>query len=537
MIIAAIDIGSNSIHLVVVETDREKPFRVIASAKEVVRLGRSAARDERLSAAAMDRAIGCLKRFRRIAESHSARELIAVATSAVREATNGGLFVARAIEEAGVEIDLLSGIEEARLIALAVSVRYKQVSRQQALVIDIGGGSTELSVMKSGEPTTLISFKLGAVRLTEQYVKSDPIGEKQLRRLRSELREVIAHRSPEIASNGFDSCYGTSGTINALAALSLRRRLAVANGRMVRRRLEHSLTLDELRALNVELASYALEERVRAAQLNRQRAEIIVAGGELLEALMETLKIDELVSCDWALREGVIIAHLARRVETVTTSPARLERDPSLRGALALARHCRADLKHASRVAYLSQQLFDELRPLHSLGGEHRRLLAAAALLHDIGYFVSHTGHHKHSAYLIQNSELTGFTSPEIEMIANVAFYHRGAMPKSKRESYSDLRVHDREVVRKLAAILRLADALDRDHEGHVRGLRCEIGEEAVRILAVCSREAETMRWRFEERADLFREVFGREVELIATLNAADYREVFTTVYGLIERG
>jgi exopolyphosphatase / guanosine-5'-triphosphate,3'-diphosphate pyrophosphatase len=537
MIIAALDIGSNSIHLVVVETDREKPFRVVASAKEVVRLGRSAARDERLSAAAMDRAIDCLKRFRRIAESHNARELIAVATSAVREATNGDQFLARAIEEAGVEIDLLSGIEEARLIALAVSVRYKQSSRQQALVIDIGGGSTELAVMKNGEPTTLISFKLGAVRLTEQYVKSDPIGEKQLRRLRSELREVIASRAPEIAANGFDSCYGTSGTINALAALSLRRRLALGKGRMVRRRLEHSLTVEELRALNLELASYTLEERVRAAQLNRQRAEIIVAGGQLLEALMETLDIDELVSCDWALREGVIIAHLARRVETVTTSPARLERDPSLRGALALARHCRADLKHASRVAYLSQQLFDELRPLHSLGGEHRRLLAAAALLHDIGYFVSHTGHHKHSAYLIQNSELTGFTSTEIAVIANVAYYHRGGLPKSKRESYSDLRVQDREVVRKLAALLRLADALDRDHEGHVRGLRCEIGDDRVRIQAICSCEDETMRWRLEERADLFAEVFGREVELITTLGAADHGEVFPSVFGLMERG
>jgi exopolyphosphatase/guanosine-5'-triphosphate,3'-diphosphate pyrophosphatase len=146
-------------------------------------------------------------------------------------------------------------------------------------------------------------------------------------------------------------------------------------------------------------------------------------------------------------------------------------------------------------------------------------------LLHDIGYFVSHTGHHKHSAYLIQNSELTGFTSPEIAVIANVAYYHRGGAPKSKRESYTDLRVQDREVVRKLAALLRLADALDRDHEGHVRGLRCEIGDDEVRVVAICSREAETMRWRLEERADLFAEVFGREVKLAPTLNAADHKE------------
>jgi len=522
MIIAALDIGSNSIHLVVVETDHEKPFRVVASAKEAVRLGRSAARDQKLSAAAMDRAIDCLKRFRRVAESHGARELIAVATSAVREAANRDQFLTRAAEEARIDIDMLSGIEEARLIALAVSVRHKQSNRQQALVIDIGGGSTELAVMKNGEPTTLISFKLGAVRLTEQYVKSDPIGEKQLRRLRSELREVIAHRAPEIEATGFNACYGTSGTINALATLSLRRRLVAGNGRTVRRRLEHSLTFNELQALNEELASYSLDERVHAALLSRQRAEIIVAGGQLLEALMETLKIEELVSCDWALREGVIIASLARRVEAITTSPARLERDPSLRGALALARHCRADLKHSSRVAYLSQQLFDELRPLHALGGEHRRLLTAAALLHDIGYFVSHTGHHKHSAYLIQNSELTGFTSPEMAVIANVAYHHRGVLPKLKREHYFDIRDQDREVVRKLAALLRLADALDRDHEGSVSGLRCEIGADTVRIVALCSREAETMRWRLEERADLFAEVFGREVELITTLNADD---------------
>ena len=169
--------------------------------------------------------------------------------------------------------------------------------------------------------------------------------------------------------------------------------------------------------------------------------------------------------------------------------------------------------------------MFDGLRPLHALGGEHRRLLAAAALLHDIGYFVSHTGHHKHSAYLIQNSDLTGFTSPEIIVIANIAYVHRGPAPKSKSDYYSDLRGQDREVARKLAALLRLADALDRDHSGRVRNLRCEIGDNAVRIVALCSREAETMRWRLEERADLFTEVFGCEVELVTTLNAPDHEE------------
>jgi exopolyphosphatase/guanosine-5'-triphosphate,3'-diphosphate pyrophosphatase len=169
-------------------------------------------------------------------------------------------------------------------------------------------------------------------------------------------------------------------------------------------------------------------------------------------------------------------------------------------------------------VAYLAQQLFDELRPLHSLGGEHRRLLTAAALLHDIGYFVSHTGHHKHSAYLIQNSDWPGFTTSEIATIANIARYHRLSLPRAKHPYFNALSEPDREIVRRLGALLRLADAFDRDHGGRVRSLRCEISADEVRIIALCSREAETLRWRLEERADLFTEVFGRRVELIATL-------------------
>ena len=520
MNIAALDVGSNSIHLVVVETDREKPFRVLASAKEVVRLGRSATRDRQLSPAAMDRAIKCLRRFSQTAHEHGAEEMIAVATSAVREAANRDLFLARAAAEAGVHIEMLSGSEEARLIALAVSVKYKQSRRQRALVIDIGGGSTELAVLKNGEPAVLISFKLGAVRLTEQFVRGDPISEKELRHLRSELRGLIAHRAQEIQAVGFDAVYGTSGTINTLSALSARRRLKAKNGRdsllsLLRRSTDLSLTLDELRGLNQELATLSLEDRVRRAGINRQRAEIIVAGGQLLEALMEILNVTELISCDWALREGVIIAHLMRRIETVTTSPAHLERDPSLRGALALARRYQTDLNHAARVAYLAQQLFDQLRPLHLLGGEHRRLLAAAALLHDIGYFVAHTAHHKHSAYLIQHSELTGFTASEIAVIANVARYHRSSVPKLKHPYYARINDRDRELVRTLAALLRLADTLDRDHEGSVLNLRCEIGETTVRLIANSSRDVETVRRRLEERADLFMQVFNHTLEFM----------------------
>lgn len=514
MIIAALDIGSNSLHLVVVETDQEKPFRVLASAKAMARLGRSAARDRRLSQAAMDRAIAAIRKFRLTAESHGAREFIAAATSAVRDAANRHEFIERVAAETGVHVDLLSGIEEARLIALAVSVRRRQRAGRRALVIDIGGGSTELAVTQNDEPAALVSLKLGAVRMTEQMVSSDPITDKQLRRLRTELRAVIASRAPEIEEVGFDVCFGTSGTINALGLLAMRRRAQASKGQPARRG-EVTISFEEVRALNRELAELSLDNRAQIAGISRARAEIIVAGGQILEAAMETLGVGELSVCDWALREGVVISHLMRRGATITASPARLERDPSLRGALALAARYQADLKHGRRVAYLAERLFDDLRSLHKLGGEHRRLLVAAAILHDIGYLVSHTGHHKHSAYLIQNSEWSGFTAAELAIIANIARYHRSTTPKPRHPYYAALAEEDRAVVRKLAALLRVADALDRDHEGRVKNLSCEIGETAVRVVAACSRESETALWRVEERADLFEEEFGRRVELI----------------------
>jgi exopolyphosphatase / guanosine-5'-triphosphate,3'-diphosphate pyrophosphatase len=517
MKIAALDIGSNSLHLVVVETDKEKPFRVLASGKEMVRLGRSTARDRILSPAAMDRAVAAIHKFRLTAETYGAREFIAVATSAVREAINRNEFIERVAEETGVHVDILSGIEEGRLIALAVSFRQRQRRNQRMLVIDIGGGSTELVVTQNDEPIAIISLKLGAVRMTQQMITSDPISDKQLRRLRSELRAVIAPRAPEIKEVGFDVCFGTSGTINTLGLIAMHRRLktAPAKSRLLRR-TEPTMTFEEVRTINQELAHLSLDGRAQVAGLSRARAEIIVAGGQILEAAMEAIGVLEMSVCDWALREGVIIAHLLRSGVTIHSSPARLERDPTLRGALALAARYQVDLKHAHRTAYFAQQMFDNLRPLHKLNSEHRRLLTAAAILHDIGYFVSHTGHNKHSAYLIQNSEWTGFTASELAIIANVARYHRSSTPKAKHPYYVALSAEDRTVVRQLAAMLRVVDALDRDHEGRVRSLNCEINETVVRVTAICSRECETALWRVEERADLFESEFGRRIELIA---------------------
>lgn len=512
MICAAIDIGSNSIHHVVVEVDSRHEFHVLARDKEVVRLGRSVARDGKLSANAIKRAVDCLKRFKQRAEQYGAEDLIAVATSATREAANRQEFLVRAAEDAGVHVELLSGTEEARLISLAASARYektlpvKERKRRRLLVIDIGGGSTELAIAQNREPIVLISFKLGAVRLTEQFRGQDPPSEKQVRRLRAEMREILRQRAQEIADVGFDDCYGTSGTINALGAMLLHNHSTHP--------AVFDVSLTELQPLNDRLMKMPLEERLQVPGLNRSRAEIIIAGGQLLEAIMEVMGVKRLTLCDWALREGVILSRLMRQGGSVTSSPEHLEKDPSLGGALALAQRYHADMNHAHRVAYLSQQMFDALIPLHRLGGEHRRLLTAAAILHDIGYLVSHTGHHKHSAYLIHHSELTGFMDSEIALIANIARYHRSSIPKMKHPFFAVLSEEERMVVCKLAAILRITDALDRDHQGRVRSLRCEIEDETVRLIVTSKQPSDAVEWRVEERSDLFTEIFGRHVVL-----------------------
>ncbi len=256
--------------------------------------------------------------------------------------------------------------------------------------------------------------------------------------------------------------------------------------------------------LNQELAQLSIDERSKLPGLSRARAEIIVAGGQLLEALMEKLEIDHLTTCEWALREGVILAYQARQASAEAGTITRLERDPSLRGALALLDHYQGDRKHSVRVATLAQQLFGALRPIHLLGSEHQRLLAAAALLHDIGYFVAHTNHNKHSAYLIENSELTGFMTSEVAIIANVARYHRSSLPKAKHPYFSVLPAPEQDTVRKLASILRVADALDRDHEGRIKSVGCKYDDDTIYLTAHCSRASDATRYRIEERVHIF---------------------------------
>lgn len=508
MKIAAIDVGSNSIKLVVVDAAASDSFAVLAREKETVRLGHDTLLKGRLSPDAIGRAADCIKRFRAIAETRGAERVFAVATASVREAANSAQFISDIERKAGVEVEVLSAIEEARLIGLAAA---QNCGRPGAVIlnIDIGGGSTEISLMRDAAPERLLSVKLGAVGLAESYIHSDPPKQKQLRALREEVQAALEMPARELRGDRWQHATGTSGTILAIGnALRLR---ALSQGREPEgaQPAGDEVKIGKLVAFNSRMQAMGFSERRAVPGISNQRSEIIVAGGQILEGVMLALKIESLRTCSWALREGVIIDQL-REIEAESRPPLPDFSDYRLRGVHAVGRRFGYEEAHAHQVARLAERIFDYLMrsDLAVLNRHHRTLLSAAALLHDAGYHIAHESHHKHSLYLIRHSELTGFSEAEREVIANVARYHRGPEPKERHEDYAALDEMDRETVDSLAAILRIADALDRRHDSRVTDLRCVRNGRVVQIELQSSTNCDREIFAAEQKCTLFEQVF-----------------------------
>jgi exopolyphosphatase/guanosine-5'-triphosphate,3'-diphosphate pyrophosphatase len=505
---AAIDIGSNSIKLVVVAAAASDSFAVLAREKEVVRLGHETLLKGHLGRAAILRATDCIRRFRSIAEARGAERIVATATAAVREANNSANFINAIEQRTGVKVEILSGIEEARLIGLAAS--YGCSSRDSSsLNIDIGGGSTEISVFRNGVPLRLVSLKLGAVGLTERFFHSDPPAPKEVGDLRSEIRGALERPARELSDCEWESVTGTSGTILAIGN-ALRAQSGIDE---TVQPIETVINLRELTEFNASLAAMTTAERRNKVGLTAQRAEIIVAGGLVLEGTMRALGIKSLSTCDWALREGVIIDRL-RDWEAQSRPPMPDIADQKLRGVHAVGRRFGYEEAHSHQVARLAETIFDALAPTTSLSRHQRLLLSAAALLHDVGYHIAHESHHKHSFYLIENSELTGFSERERAVIANIARYHKGSVPKDHHPHFAALSPPDRLTVSRLAGILRLADAMDRRHDNRVKDLFCKRIRNVVHIQATSSLECEHELTEAARRLNLFEEAFGCKVKL-----------------------
>ena len=512
MKIAAIDVGSNSIKLIVVDAAASDSFAVLAREKDVVRLGQDTLRQGQLPASAIERAIESIKRFRLIAEARGAERIFAVATASVREARNSAQFIREVQRKAGVSVETLSAIEEARLIGLAAAQGCAPPNAS-LLNIDIGGGSTEISLMREAAPAALFSVKLGAVGLSEEFINSDPPKGKELKALREEVRSAMERPARELKGARWQQATGTSGTILAIGTALRLRALMRQEDRQTEgaRPAGDEIALNKLERFNSRTAEMNSSERRAVPGISSQRSEIVIAGGQILEGVMQALKIERLRTCSWALREGVLIDRF-REIEDESNPPLPdLLPDYRLRGVHAVGRRFGYEETHAHQVARLAERIFDYLirSGATDLTRHHRSLLSAAALLHDVGYHIAHESHHKHSLYLIKNSELTGFSEAERDVIANVARYHRGSYPRERHEYFGALNETDRNTVMELAAILRIADALDRRHDSRVNDVRCGRNGRVVHIELQATANCEREILAAEQKRELFEQIFN----------------------------
>jgi exopolyphosphatase/guanosine-5'-triphosphate,3'-diphosphate pyrophosphatase len=462
MRLAAIDIGTNSIHMIVVRVRPDLSFEVIDREKDMVRLGAGGLDGRSITPTAMAAALQTLAKFKRLADSHKVDEIVAAATSATREADNGGDFIAEVDRLTGIRIKVISGTEEARLIHLAAGYGV-DIGGSTGVVIDIGGGSVEVTIGTARQMTLGKSFKVGVIRLTERFVKSDPLSGRDERRLVKHLNREMGTYLDQVAQRGYDRVIGTSGTILSLGALAAEKDVPVEELRNQR------VGAKALHRLRKKLTSLTLEERLGVPGLDPRRADLSVAGSVLLDTIVRRLNADEFTLCDLALREGLVLDYIHRNSARIR----KVERYPDVRrrSVIELGERCGYWPEHAAQVARLALAIFDQTRSVHGLGDRERDWLEFGALLHDVGVHISYERHNRHSYYLIKNGDLRGFDPQEIEMIALIARYHRQATPKKSHGGYGDLKGSKRRAVKALSAMVRLAEGLDRSHSQALAGI------------------------------------------------------------------
>lgn len=508
-VLAAIDIGTNSVHLVVARVTGPHAIEVLGREKEMVRLGSGAGDLKHLTEDAMDRGVQTLARFREMAEAYGA-PVTAVATSAVREAENSQVFLDRAREEAGVEVEVISGFEEARLIHLGV-LQAVPVFDQQLLVCDIGGGSTELLVGRQGESIAARSLKMGSIRMTQRFFNADKVPSGAVDSCRRYVRANLAAFGRDVRRLGFDVAVGSSGTMATLAAMALARK----EDQVPKTWNNFVLTKTDLKAVVKSLVKASSPEaRAKLPGMDPKRSDIILGGAIILEQVYEEFEIKEMVFSDYALREGVLLDAWRRQHGGSLHHLSDLRK----RSVLHLAEQMDDDPVHSAHVAELALSLFDQTCDLHELGDDAREYLEASALLCNLGLFLSHAGHHRHSYYMIRNSEhLTGFTNREIELIAQIARYHRKTGPSLKHPEFAVLSKKDQALVRCCAGFLRIAIGLDRTHGQKVTDIEVVAGKS----LTVFARARDGSDIGLElfsssQRADLASEALGLPVEVVA---------------------
>ena len=504
--IAAIDIGSNSVRQIVADVTPDGGITVVDEMKAAPRLGADLDVTGMLGTTAMERAAEAVGRMATLARQLGATRIEAVATSAVRDASNGQQFVSRVRQEAGLELRIIDGAGEARLSWLSALAHF-DVGRGRTVVMDIGGGSLELALAADGVLDDLVSLPFGALRLTERYLRGGS-GPKAVEKLRRHVRDALKNVLPRRDWRGAQ-VIGSGGTFTNLAGIHLARR-----GMLVARNVHATaVPREEVEHILDMLAAMPADERGGVTGLNPERSDIIVAGIAVVAEVMARLEARDIHVSRYGIREGLLL-EIARITPTVADPGEARER--SVRE---FAERCHYEEGHASQVQRLALRLFDAVGARLGCGPDERQTLGDAALLHDVGYHINYDRHHKHSYHLILHAELLGITPSEQVVIANVARYHRGAPPKKKHRNFSGLDKELRDRILRLSAILRVADGLDRGHVGSVRELGIRYLARALRITPRPAKGARQLRlelWGAHRKSQLLAELAGIPVEIVA---------------------
>jgi len=506
--LAAIDIGTNSIRSIIVEVTGKNHFRVLDDEKETTRIGEGMGTNFQLSRDAMQRAGRALQRMTDIARGFGAQTVQAVATSAVREAKNRDTFLRRVKDDIGLNVRVISAEEEAWLAFLSM-LHHFDVGKQRFLGLDIGGGSAALIFGMATHIENIHCLPLGAVRLTEKFLHRDPILEKEFKALRQHIKQHLLpiRNAGEV---GAQMLIGSGGTVTTIAevhkAMQREKYTGVHGYEMNRAQVERVLEL---------LRRKSLKERRATTGLNPDRADIIVAGVTVVNQVMKVFDINTLKVSERGIREGLILQMIAGNgMLDKKNNLTKYSKANWRKSVKEFAESCRYEAPHSQHVTRLALSLFDQLFPAdNEKTANERDLLEAASVLHDVGYFINYTRHHKHSYHLIVHSHLVGFSPREIAIIANVARYHRAAEPRKKHESFAALSRPDQKLTVKLSAILRLADGLDRSHSQRVQEVRCENRKKNLTLYLISDKDIDIEIWGAKQKAELFEKIFKTKIE------------------------
>jgi exopolyphosphatase / guanosine-5'-triphosphate,3'-diphosphate pyrophosphatase len=504
--IAALDLGSNSFHLLVADAHPDGTFDPLIQEKEILRLADNVTRNGRIGQEAADQAVEVIRRFRALAEGVDAREIVACATSALREAEDSAALVDRIEGETGVRVEVISGKDEARLIFAAIRASVV-IDPAPALALDLGGGSLELMVGDQLGLAWCRSVKLGVGRLSAELVRHDPPSAGDRRRLVGRLTSVLAPIAMEVESLGPEMLVGSSGTLCALIRMAAARRTGTVPPSVNQLKVRSK----DLLAIHEQIFDLSAAERQKLPGVDARRADLLPAGSMLLTTAMELFGLTELVGCEWALREGIVLDAIGHHTQADWSGEARNLRRESVDD---LGRRCNWQERHARHVARLAGDLFDATAELHGLGPHDRELLEHGALLHDIGEHVSVEGHDKHTAYLIQHGRLRGFAPDEVAVLASLGRFHRRGNPKLSFEPFASLPPARRERVIKLIALLRIADGLDRNHGGSVEGIGAKVEDGRVRLVIHSSGDIDLELWGLRRKRELFERVFDLPLDI-----------------------